>query len=156
VKTKKKKTQFTPPPPLCFSHLHMCAKWKNVPYAGLQMATSAEISGLINKLYPLVVWLTNLTPSVVWFFSNDIIPNEDCRVVVLRCRSTSHFTCPTLFHQVTHSHTILQLHRRTSFTFIHTFMHIHISCIYNMHTISFIHDCIGHPTSWLVVSLQFG
>jgi len=53
-----------------------------------------------------------------------------------------------------HSQTVLQsynLYFHTYIrTYIHTFMHINIhaythSCIYNMHTISFIHDCISHP-----------
>jgi len=82
-------------------------------------------------------WSLDFTLTIIWFISSDVIPNEDFRVFVLRCRSTSHLICPVLFVCFT---CYIQSYKSHKFhAYIHTFIHIHIhaykySCTYNMHT----------------------
>ena len=95
-----------------------------------------------------IYFIPGFTPTMVRFLSGDTIPNEDCRVFVLWCRSTSHLTCQVLSHQShqSYDHTV-----NTSVN--HTFMHIYIhaymhSCTYIHIKKSYVHDCINHPESW--------
>jgi len=89
-----------------------------------------------------------LQPTVIWFLSSDTIPEEDCRVFVLRRRSDSHLSRPILSHQViySHNHAVIPSYRLYFHTYIHTFIH---SCIYTfMHTHTYKnHSCIDHPES---------
>jgi len=47
------------------------------------------------------------TLSMPQFLHNNIISKEVCRVFVLRCQSTSHFTCSVSFHRVHLSYAII-------------------------------------------------
>jgi len=64
-------------------------------------------SGMIMGFTPSVVWLMGLTLTVIRSISSDNIPNEDCWVFVLRCRSISHLTCLVLSHRVHLPYTII-------------------------------------------------
>ena len=59
-----------------------------------------------------------------------------CRVVVLRCRSTSHLTCPILSHQVIYNHQVLQIQVSYIQTYIHTFMRIQHAHKYHSYIIA--------------------
>jgi len=108
--------------------------------------------------------VSGFTPSTTLSVHNDTISNEDCRVLVLRCRSTSHLTCHVSSSSpVIYSYTVVQSHTCIH-TFMHSFIHSYInnfhvvihSCVHNIYTTSFIHGCISHLESCLAVSFQFG
>jgi len=99
---------------------------------GLHMVTSSRLlveqwifspGGISSYLIP------DFTPSAARFIPNDTISKGVCRVLVLRCRSTSQLTCLVSFHQ---SYTVILSYSPTSCTFIqsyvrtsyiHTFIH---------------------------------
>ena len=88
-------------------HFGSVYKWRLMPDFWLM--------GFILKT--CLVHHTGFTPTMIRFLSSDSIPNEDCRVVILRCRSTFHLTCPILSHES---------YKYKCHTYIHTFMHINI------------------------------
>ena len=111
--------------------------------------------------------IPDFTPSAARFIPNDTISKGVCRVLVLRCRSTSQLTCLVSFHQSytvilsysPTSCTFIQSYVRTSYihtfihsynhTFIHEYFHIFIHIIYT----TFIHGC--SVTQSLVWSYPF-
>ena len=104
------------------------------------------------------------TPSTTLSVHNDTISNEDCWVLLLWCRSTSHLTCHvSSISPIIYSYTVVQSHTCIH-TFMHSFIHSYInnfhvvihSCVHNIYTTSFIHGCISHLESCLAVSFQFG
>jgi len=108
------------------------------------------------SVYFTINWyiILGFTLTVAWVISNDTISNEDCRVFVLRCRSTSHLTGPILSHQVIYSHQVLQIHMSYIQTYIHTFMHISNHAYTTCTWISFIHNCINHHEFLLLTISQ--
>ena len=124
------------------------------------MATSADF--LIDGLSPQEVSTSPSTDTLYWVLPRRwpesslmiLSPNEDCRVFVLRCQSTSHLTGPILSHQVIYSHQVLQIQMSYMQTYIHTFMHISIHPYTIGTQISFIHNCINHPESLLLTISQ--
>jgi len=95
------------------------------------------------------------------FVHDNTISKEVCLVFVLRCQYASHLTCHVSSHRVHLSRTVYAVIQVTFMhsninTSIHQYFHVFInSCIHNIYTTSFIHDCISHQESCLVVSLQF-
>ena len=67
---------------------------------------------------PYVVCLKGFTPTMFWFISWDVTPNEEYWVFVLRCRATSFLDLPNLVSMV------LPLYYPMSFIHVHSFMHI--------------------------------
>jgi hypothetical protein len=57
----------------------------------------------------------------------------------------------SLYSHTSHIHTFIRSYTNT---FTHLYIHA-LSFTHNISTTSFIHGCISHPQSWLVVSLQF-
>jgi hypothetical protein len=114
------------------------------------MATSARL--LINGLYPKKCWYTvpDIASMLAQFICHDVIPNEDCRVVVLLCRSTSHLTGSILSRSV-----IIQSHCHTNTSFIHTlYTHSYMHNTFIPTCIkAFIHTYIQHANkiihTWL-------
>ena len=92
-----------------------------------------------------------LYPVAILIYPSGIIPIEGCRVFVMRRRVTFNLTCPTLFHQIYHSHnhtsqSSIQSYKSCRHSGIHTFMRIHIHA-YTIKTISCVHGCINHHES---------
>jgi len=67
---------------------------------------------------PYMVCLKGFTPTMFWFISWDVTPNEEYWVFVLRCRATSFLDLPNLVSMV------LPLYYPMSFIHVHSFMHI--------------------------------
>jgi len=136
-----------------------CAHEKAL-WAGLQMATYARFldwrAFSPRGVYFTINWyiILGFTPTVAWVISNDTISNEDCRVFVLRSRSTSHLIGPILSHQVIYSHQVLQIQMSYTQTYIHLFMHISIHAYTIGTRISFLRNCINHPESLLLTISQ--
>ena len=130
--------------------------------AGLQMVTSSRL-WLNNELYPQktsVATLYQVLPRqrLDWF---TIIPSPRMFVECLYCDVSPppilpvlsrfiEFACHLQSIQSYKSHSFIQI------TFIHTIIHSYINTFTHlcMHNI-YIHGCISHPKSCLVVSFRF-
>jgi len=93
-------------------------------------------------------WLNNGFSPQEASVANDTISKEACRVLVLRCRSTSQLTCLVSFHRVSsviYSYTVVQSYKLYIYTiicsyklhpYIHTFIqpYIHALIFSHIHT----------------------
>ena len=128
------------------------------PSVGLNMDFTSSVVWIWVLPHRWFVWWTlpirglfeGIYPDSVGLISSNVIPKEDCRVFILRCKSASHLTCPVLsVSHVIYSHTS---HTGFMHIFIHSFIHIymhinihtHIACI----QVSFIHNCIDYLVSY--------
>jgi len=143
-------------------------QWRNT----LRWSTNGDFFQALDQQWALsprdisCYLVSGFTLSAARFVHNNVISKEVCRVFVLRYHSASHLTCFVSFHRVHLSYAIIQSYRPLqstqsykSHSFIQLYIHTLILSRINAYTThtqyQFIHGCISHLESFLVVSFRF-